>query len=323
MDTLADEIVRWDKETRAILLSIKKIVKYFGTDEEYEWMVAVLHEPEEYFEGILPAFNDPTWEQNFTSISIPRFTFERGTAEKINPLLVIITELWPDFIGWAREELEPAHFKAVARYVGGFFGDMGLEVADPIWRRFPELALEGHPIRDSSRDSGEAKWTTFPRKVVNDTSDTLADEIVRWEKETRAILLTITRVVDYFGSDEEYESLLAALRVPEAHFEGVLPAFRDPASHAETSWDTGHKFKCERGIAEKITPLLQLLAEPVPEFVPWAREELEKAHSSVVIRFYEAFVASAFEHIYDPVWRSFPDLAPEGYSLKPDSSSSG
>jgi hypothetical protein len=42
MDTLADEILRWDKETRAILLSIKRIVKYFGTDEEYEWIVAVL-----------------------------------------------------------------------------------------------------------------------------------------------------------------------------------------------------------------------------------------------------------------------------------------
>ena len=109
------------------------------------------------------------------------------------------------------------------------------------------------------------------------------------------------------------------LRNPEACFESVLPAFRDPASHAETSWNTGRKFKCDRGIAEKITPLLQLLAEPVPEFVPWAREELQKAHSSVVIRFYGAFVASAFEHIYDPVWRSFPDLAPEGYSLKPGS----
>jgi hypothetical protein len=317
-DTLADEIVRWDRETRAILLSIKRLVKYFGTDEEYEWLVAALHEPEEYFEGILPAFRDSTWKQNITTVSIPPFTFERGTAKKINPLLVILKEFFPDFIGWAREELEPAHFKAMARYCGGFFGNIDYAVSDLIWRRFPDLALEGYPNGDRSLNSGEAQWSKYPRKVVNDTAKTLADEIVRWDNETRAILTSIKRIVEYFGTDEEYESLLAALRNPEACFESVLPAFRDPASHEETSWDTGRKFECERGIAEKITPLLQLLAEPVPEFVPWAREELEEAHSSVVIRSYGAFVASAFEHIYDPVWRSFPDLALEGYPLKPD-----
>jgi hypothetical protein len=146
MHTLADEIVAWVNETRAILTTIKRIVEYFGNDAEYEWLSAALCEREAYLEGVLPAFRDPGWRADIPYISIPRFTFERSTAEKITPLLQLIVEPVPDFIPWARGELEPSHYKAVMRHAGVFLGDMAVDICDPIWASFPDLTPEGYEL---------------------------------------------------------------------------------------------------------------------------------------------------------------------------------
>jgi len=313
-DTLADEILRWDKEARAILTSIKRIVEYFGTDEEYEWLLAALREPEAYRDGVLPAFRDPAWRADIPGVSIPRFTFERSTAEKINPLLILLAEPEPYFVSWARHDLEKAHLTPVLRHYGGFVGNFAINICDPVWGSFPDLVPEGYPLGPSRPPiSGHASKNVLTRNDAIGTTDTLADKIVRWDNETRAILLSIKRIVEYFGTDEEYESLLAALRDPEAYFEGVLPSFRDPAWRAETPGCTDHKFKCERSIAEKITPLLQILVEPVPEFIPWARKELETEHFEALMRHAGKFLGDIATDICKPIWQGFPDLAPEGW----------
>lgn len=145
--------------------------------------------------------------------------------------------------------------------------------------------------------------------------NTLADEVLRWTNETRAILASIKRVVEYFGNDDEFESLLAALQISEAFFEGVLPAFADPAWRADVAGVQIHHFMCGRTIAGMISPLLQIIVDPVPEFVPLARKQLEPAHYSALMRHVGAFTGSIGRDICETIWRDFPDLAPEGWPV--------
>jgi hypothetical protein len=144
---------------------------------------------------------------------------------------------------------------------------------------------------------------------------TLADEVLRWNNETRAILISIKRIVEYFGTDDEFDSLLAALKFAEAFFEGVVPALGDPTWRADVAGIRAHQFACGRTIAGMISPLLQLIVEPVPEFVPLARIDLPRAHCSTLIRHVGAFTGSIDRDICEPIWRDFPDLAPEGWQM--------
>lgn len=142
---------------------------------------------------------------------------------------------------------------------------------------------------------------------------TLADEVLRWSNETRAILVSIKRIVEYFGTEEEFEALLAALRLAEAFFEGVQPALTDPTWRADVANIQIHQFTCGRAVAAMISPLLQLLVEPVPEFVPLARVELDRAHYSTLMRHVGAFTGSINRDICGAIWQDFSDLAPEGW----------
>ena len=144
---------------------------------------------------------------------------------------------------------------------------------------------------------------------------TLTDEVVRWSNETRAILVSIKRIVEYFGSDDESESLLVSLRLSEAFFEGVIPALGDPAWRANVAGIQIHQFACGRPIAAMVSPLLQVIVEPVPELVPMARKELEAAHYSALMRHVGAFTGSIGRDICETIWRDFPDLAPEGWPV--------
>jgi hypothetical protein len=143
----------------------------------------------------------------------------------------------------------------------------------------------------------------------------MANEVLRWSNETRAILVSVKRIVEYFGTDDEFESLLAALKLAEAFFEGVLPAFGDPAWRADVVGIQTQQFACSRTIANMISPLLQLIVEPVPDFVPLARVDLDRAHYSALMRHVGAFTGSIGRDICEIIWRDFPDLAPEGWPV--------
>jgi hypothetical protein len=75
-----------------------------------------------------------------------------------------------------------------------------------------------------------------------------------------------------------------------------------------------HPFTCERVIASMISPLLQILVEPVPEFIPLARKELEPTHFSALMRHIGAFTGSIGRDVCGSIWSDFPDLAPEGWA---------
>ena len=154
MRTLADEAVRWIDETRAILASIKRVVEYFGSDDEYESLLVSLHLSEAFFEGVLPALGDPAWRANVAGIQIHQFTCGRPVAAMVSPLLQVIVEPVPEFVPMARKELEPAHYSALMRHVGAFTGSIGRDICETIWRDFPDLAPEGWPVSRAGPQEG-------------------------------------------------------------------------------------------------------------------------------------------------------------------------
>jgi hypothetical protein len=150
--------------------------------------------------------------------------------------------------------------------------------------------------------------------MVNTAKDELATETLRWIAETRALLVSIKRLAEYFGTDEEFESLLAALMLAEAYFEGVLPSIEDAAWRASVAGIEIRRFACGRLLATIISPLLQVIVEPVPDFVPLARFELQPPHYLTLMRHVGAFTGSVNKDVCEVIWREFPDLAPEGWS---------
>lgn len=141
----------------------------------------------------------------------------------------------------------------------------------------------------------------------------LGEELLLWSNETRAIMVSIKRIVEYFGNDEEFTLLREAMKLAEAYFDGILPAFEDAAFRANVGGIRIRQFACRRTIATMISPLLQIIVEPVPEFIPLARAELEPAHCSALIRHVGAFTGSIGTDVCDIIWRDFPELAPEGW----------
>jgi hypothetical protein len=158
---------------------------------------------------------------------------------------------------------------------------------------------------------------------MNDTINELATETLRWNNEVRALLASIKRIAEYFGTDDELESLLAALRPAEAYFEGILPSLKDATWRAKAAGIPVCQFTCGRSLATALSPLLQVIVEPVPYFVPLARVEMERAHYLTLMRHVGAFTGSMSTDICETIWRDFPDLAPEGWpALRAGSSNS-
>jgi hypothetical protein len=89
----------------------------------------------------------------------------------------------------------------------------------------------------------------------------------------------------------------------------------DPAWRADTTGIQIHRFACDRTTAGMISPLLQVIVEPVPEFVPLARIELERSHYAALMRHVGAFTGSISRDICETIWQDFPDLAPKGWPV--------
>jgi hypothetical protein len=105
----------------------------------------------------------------------------------------------------------------------------------------------------------------------------------------------------------------AALRPAEAYFEGIPPSFKDATWRANATGIPVCQFTCSRSLATALSPLLQIIVEPVPYFVPLARAEMERAHYLTLMRHVGAFTGSMSTDICETIWRDFPDLAPEGW----------
>jgi hypothetical protein len=133
-----------------------------------------------------------------------------------------------------------------------------------------------------------------------------------WRAETTAILTTAVRLAEYFGSDEELASLQVALAGPLLLLQVVQ---RHPEADPRAPSAPRPNFECSEHLARMLTPLLQLVCEPIPDFVRIARQELVAEDAKVVIAAFGVFAGNFAMHICAPVWRKHPQLAPDGWPL--------
>lgn len=141
---------------------------------------------------------------------------------------------------------------------------------------------------------------------------TLTDEVNAWVSETRAILSACIRLAEYFGSDEEEASFRAGLALPLI----LVAAVEDPLQWAAPPLPASAppEVECSEGLARMVSPLLQLVCEPVPDFVGTARLTSD-AHTKALLILFGVFSGTFARHVCAPVWRSYPSLAPEDWPL--------
>lgn len=133
-------------------------------------------------------------------------------------------------------------------------------------------------------------------------------EAVNWAREMRSLLGAALRLAEYFGTEDEELSLRAAL-APAWYWIGVVEG------GAESSPEpTYADFKCERELAAILTPVLQVVVEPVPSFVGLAAGLPEAERKKLVVPF-GVFSGTMARHVCTHIWQEFRDLAPEGWLL--------
>jgi len=142
---------------------------------------------------------------------------------------------------------------------------------------------------------------------------TLIESATDWCTETRAILVSIRRLVEYFGAESEFISVSEHIDYAEQFLAGVVPVLGDRSFTLEIGNGPRSAFSCARITAQAISPLLQVIVEPLPEFVENARASLSKDHFGAFVRYYGVFIGTVDSAICEPVWGSFSDLAPEGW----------
>lgn len=140
----------------------------------------------------------------------------------------------------------------------------------------------------------------------------LAQKITEWASETKAIIDTCIRLAEYFGTDEEEASFRLALALPTV----IVEAIQDSQLWASPPLPTQEPpyLACEEPLARMVSPLLQLVCEPVPEFLIAARSAPDP-NAKQLVTLFGVFSGTFARHVCAPVWRAYPALAPEGWLL--------
>jgi hypothetical protein len=138
--------------------------------------------------------------------------------------------------------------------------------------------------------------------------------IQAWVTETRTLLATAERLAEYFGTDEEEHNVRCALDVARRQLEVLEDASRR-ARIAESWRGTPPPLRCSEPLARILSPILEVITGPVPEFVGLARKLLSEADAKAVIVPFGEFAGTFASYVVAPLWREYPSLAPEGWPL--------
>lgn len=145
----------------------------------------------------------------------------------------------------------------------------------------------------------------------------IARQARTWASDTEAVLRTCEQLVDYFGTAKERRAIDASFAA--AHFwvqaAAVAAAAPDEAEFPQPGAPDHVAFSCGRATAEILSPLLQLVVEPVPEFIVSTRKNLDEETQRKIVRPFAQFSAVMGRYVCKPVWSLHPDLAPDGWPL--------
>lgn len=145
----------------------------------------------------------------------------------------------------------------------------------------------------------------------------IADQARTWAENTDAVLRASEQLVDYFGTAKERRAAKASFAAVHFWRRAALQAALAPDESAfPPPGEPDHAaFACRRNIAEMLSPLLQLLIEPVPEFIMSTRKHLDEVTQRKVVRPFAGFSAVFGRYVCKPIWAAYPDLAPDGWPL--------
>ena len=141
---------------------------------------------------------------------------------------------------------------------------------------------------------------------------TIEQGILQWAGEVEVLLDACRQLTEYYGTDAEADSLQKGVEAPL----WVVGALKLIAAGKDVDTSSGpalSKFVPGEALAEMLSPLLRLVVEWEPNFVADARETLDEQGRKRVTVPYGQFIGTVGTHLCDPMWTTYPRLAPPGW----------
>jgi hypothetical protein len=159
----------------------------------------------------------------------------------------------------------------------------------------------------------EAEVSLETEEVALET-DRIEAEVTLWAEETNGLLSSCRRLIEYFGDPSELASWDKAIALPKS----CLDAARDALTakiHLQDEWRTPDgaetSFRCSEPVARIVSPIVQVIGEPIADFVYTIRETAPPAEQGALLFPYGSFCMRFGNAIATPLWKEYPQLAPE------------
>ncbi len=149
------------------------------------------------------------------------------------------------------------------------------------------------------------------------TNRDLRQEILAWIRRTRGLLLAAQAVVEWYGTEDECQSFAAATIEAKEVLKTLLRLARSGLKQEPGRPCVGSTapFRCSESTAIPLSPILEILATPVPEFIDRARQELPIDQAERVALGFGLFCGAMVDNVYGPFWKDHGQLAPPGWPL--------
>lgn len=131
-----------------------------------------------------------------------------------------------------------------------------------------------------------------------------------WVDEAQMLLGACARLVEYFGTDLEEQRFRAAMETPLA----LLATVRQRADVDELMKTAPAEFVASEEVVRIVSPLLQIICEPMPEFVHLAKAS-EDVECKWLLHRFATFAGTFSRYVCKPIWQMHPHLAPENWPL--------
>lgn len=143
----------------------------------------------------------------------------------------------------------------------------------------------------------------------------LRGQVFAWVRETEALLVASRMLVDWHGGASEADSFIKATEPARVLLRGIVRTVAGRLREKVKPVAGVLQFQCSSSTARVVSPLLEVLATPVPDFVTRARIELPAMESGNLIGGFGLFCGAMSDAVYEPFWRDHPSLAPKDWPL--------
>lgn len=140
-------------------------------------------------------------------------------------------------------------------------------------------------------------------------------QVFDWVRETEALLTACRLLVVWYGEQSDVSSFAEAFSPSQKLLKSMVRFMASDLRTEVSPQSSPARFRCSSEVAPKISPLLQVLATPVPRFLETARVELESDQAKHLLRGFALFCGSMSDNVYEPFWKAYPYLAPQGWPL--------